>query len=153
MVEVTARDREVANKFTKDTQIAAIRMARNYVGDRISRVVAPHRLTDPKAGPLIAVKLHILTRKSLGGLETDLEARVLKADGSVFDGSTPPDRRPVSAEGQCTGTGHWRAPSWAAACSPAGRRPEPQPDRAQNCVPLSGSSTWKSVSVISESLP
>ena len=55
-------------------------------GDRVSRVVAPHRLTDPKAGPLIAVKLHILTRKSLGGLETDLDSRVLKADGSVFDG-------------------------------------------------------------------
>ena len=59
---------------------------RGYLGDRFSRVVAPHRLTDPKAGPLIAVKLHILTRKSLGGLETDLDSRVLKADGSVFAG-------------------------------------------------------------------
>lgn len=84
--EVTARDREVANRFTKDTQITAIRSARTYLGDRFTRVVAPHRLTDPKAGPLIAVKLHILTRKSLGGLETDLDARVLKSDGSVFDG-------------------------------------------------------------------
>jgi uncharacterized protein len=84
--EVTARDREVINRFTKDTQIAAIRVARNYLGDRMSRVLAPHRLTDPKAGPLIAVKLHILTRKSLGGLETDLDSRVLKAGGSVFDG-------------------------------------------------------------------
>ena len=84
--EVTARDREVANRFTKDTQVMAIRAARGYLGDRLSRVVAPHRLTDPKAGPLIAVKLHILTRKSLGGLETDLDSRVLKPDGSVFDG-------------------------------------------------------------------
>ena len=84
--EVTARDREVANKFTKDSQITAIRGARAFLSDRIIRVVAPHRLTDPKAGPLIAVKLHILTRKSLGGLETDLDARVLKGDGSVFDG-------------------------------------------------------------------
>ena len=84
--EVTARDREVANKFTKDSQITAIRGARAFLSDRISRVVAPHRLTDPKAGPLIAVKLHILTRKSLGGLETDLDARVLKGDGSVFGG-------------------------------------------------------------------
>lgn len=84
--EVTARDREVANKFTKDMQIASIRVARNYLGDKLSRVVAPHRITDPKAGPLIAVKLHILTRKSLGGLETDLDARVLKSDGTRFDG-------------------------------------------------------------------
>jgi uncharacterized protein len=84
--EVTARDREVANKYTKDSQVTAIRGARNYFADRVSRVVAPHRITDPKAGPLIAVKLHILTRKSLGGMETDLDARVLKPDGTVFDG-------------------------------------------------------------------
>ena len=84
--EVTARDREVANRFTKDSQITAIRAARGYLGDRFTRVVAPHRLTDPKAGPLIAVKLHILTRKTLGGLETDLDARVLKPNGAAFDG-------------------------------------------------------------------
>jgi uncharacterized protein len=84
--EVTARDREVANRFTKDGQVTAIRAARGYIGDRLGRVVAPHRLTDPEAGPLIAVKLHILTRKTLGGLETDLDSRVLKADGSVFEG-------------------------------------------------------------------
>lgn len=84
--EVTARDREVANKFTKDGQITAIHGARSYLGDRFGRVVAPHRLTDPKAGPLIAVKLHILTRKSLGGMETDLSSRVLKQDGTAFGG-------------------------------------------------------------------
>lgn len=84
--EVTARDREVANKFTKDGQITAIHGARSYLGDRFTRVVPPHRLTDPKAGPMIAVKLHILTRKSLGGLETDLSSRVLKADGTAFGG-------------------------------------------------------------------
>jgi uncharacterized protein len=84
--EITARDRELANRFTKDSQITAIRAARAYLGDRMGRVVAPHRLTDPKAGPLIAVKLHILTRKTLGGLETDLDSRVLKADGTPLDG-------------------------------------------------------------------
>jgi predicted oxidoreductase len=84
--EVTARDREVVNRFTKDSQITAIRAARTYLADRITRVVAPHRLTDPKAGPLIAVKLHILTRKSLGGLETDLDSRVLRSNGSVLPG-------------------------------------------------------------------
>jgi len=84
--EVTARDREIANRFTKDSQITAIRAARRYLGDRLGRVVAPHRLADPKAGPLIAVKLHILTRKTLGGLETDLDSRVLKVDGTPLDG-------------------------------------------------------------------
>jgi predicted oxidoreductase len=84
--EVTARDREVANRFSKDSQITAIRSARTYLGDRLGRVVAPHRLADPKAGPLIAVKLHILTRKTLGGLETDLDGRALKEDGTPFDG-------------------------------------------------------------------
>jgi uncharacterized protein len=84
--ELTARDREVANRFTKDSQITAIRAARGYLGDRLGRVVAPHRLADPKAGPLIAVKLHILTRKTLGGLETDLNSRVLKGDGTPLDG-------------------------------------------------------------------
>lgn len=83
---VTARDREVANKFTKDGQITAIRAARGYLGDRLGRVVAPHRLVDPKAGPLIAVKLHILTRKTLGGIETDLDSRVLRSDGTPITG-------------------------------------------------------------------
>jgi predicted oxidoreductase len=84
--EVTARDREVVNKFTKDGQITAIRAAREFLGDKLGRVVAPHPLLDPKAGPLVAVKLHILTRKTLGGLETDLDSRVLGADGSPLDG-------------------------------------------------------------------
>ena len=84
--EVTAREREVVNKFTKDSQINAIRAAREYLADRVSRVVAPHPITDPKAGPLIAVKLHILTRKSLGGLETDLDSRALRPNGEVFPG-------------------------------------------------------------------
>ncbi|MCK0089328.1 FAD-binding dehydrogenase [Rhodococcus sp. HNM0563] len=83
---VEARDREIANKYTKDLQVAALRAARAYKPDRIARIASPHRILDPKAGPLIAVKLHLLTRKTLGGLETDLSSRVLKADGSVFDG-------------------------------------------------------------------
>lgn len=70
--EVTARDREVVNRFSKDGQITAIRGARAYLGDRLGRVVAPHRLTDPSAGPLIAVKLHILTRKTLGAWKPTL---------------------------------------------------------------------------------
>ncbi len=79
--EVVARDRQVENKYCKDAQVAAIRVARNYIGDRLIRVAKPHRLLDPAAGPLIAVRLWVLTRKSLGGLETDMSARVLKAGG------------------------------------------------------------------------
>ncbi|MGI5250783.1 FAD-binding dehydrogenase [Actinacidiphila glaucinigra] len=84
--EIEARDREITNTFTKDLQVTAIRGARNYVGDKLIRTAAPHRLLDPKAGPLIAVRLNILTRKSLGGLETDLDARVLRADGGPLPG-------------------------------------------------------------------
>ena len=84
--EVVARDREMDNDFSKDLQVVALRGARKYRGDRLIRVATPHKLLDPAAGPLIAVKLHVLTRKSLGGLETDLSARVLRAGGEVLDG-------------------------------------------------------------------
>jgi uncharacterized protein len=84
--EVLARDREIANQYSKDLQVMAIREARRYLPDRVARVVAPHRLLDPKAGPLVAIKLSILTRKSLGGLETDLSSRVLGDDGRPLPG-------------------------------------------------------------------
>ncbi|WP_084037016.1 FAD-binding dehydrogenase [Haloechinothrix halophila] len=84
--EVLARDRELANPFTKDMQITAMHGARNYLGDKIVRVATPHRLLDPKAGPLIGVRLNVITRKTLGGLETDLSARVLRSDGEPLPG-------------------------------------------------------------------
>jgi predicted oxidoreductase len=84
--EVVARDRQLNNPFGKDPQIAAIRQARRYVGDRLSRAARPHRLLDPKAGPLIAVKLNILTRKTLGGFETDLSGRVFGTGGAIMPG-------------------------------------------------------------------
>jgi predicted oxidoreductase len=84
--EVIARDREMDNTFTKDLQIAALRGARNYLGDKLIRVAKPHKLLDPDAGPLIAVRLHILTRKTLGGLETDLSSRVMNARGEAVPG-------------------------------------------------------------------
>ncbi|MDQ1536251.1 MAG: uncharacterized protein QOE58_644 [Actinomycetota bacterium] len=83
---VTARDREMDNPFTKDAQVTAIRGARRYRGDKLLRTATPHKLLDPKAGPLIAVRLNILTRKSLGGLETDLRGRVLTAGGEPLPG-------------------------------------------------------------------
>lgn len=83
---VVARDREMANPFSKDSQVTAIHGARKYLGDRLIRTAAPHRILDPKAGPLIAVRLSVLTRKSLGGLETDLSSRVLTGDGEPLPG-------------------------------------------------------------------
>ena len=84
--EVEARDREMDNDFTKDAQIAMLRSARSFRGDRLVRTAAPHRLLEPANGPLIAVKLHVLTRKSLGGIETDLQARALDASGQPVPG-------------------------------------------------------------------
>jgi predicted oxidoreductase len=81
LYEIEARDREIEHAFTKDAQIMAIRNTRTYLGDRLTRVVKPHRILDPAAGPLIAIRLWILTRKTLGGLHTDLEGRVLRPDG------------------------------------------------------------------------
>jgi uncharacterized protein len=84
--EVRARDAEIDNTFTKDLQIAAMRNARTFIGDKLIRVAKPHRLLDPKAGPLIAVRLVVLTRKTLGGFETDLSARVLGDSGEPIPG-------------------------------------------------------------------
>ena len=84
--EIAARDRGLLNTFGKDAQLAAVRQARNYRGDKLIRVAKPHRLVDRAAGPLIAVKLHILTRKSLGGVQTDLQARALDDSGQPVPG-------------------------------------------------------------------
>lgn len=83
---IEQRDREIDNPYSKDAQVTAIRGARNYRGDRLIRVAAPHKLLDPKAGPLIAVRLNVLTRKTLGGLETDLSGRCLTASGEPLPG-------------------------------------------------------------------
>ncbi|MEX1178784.1 MAG: FAD-binding dehydrogenase [Nitriliruptor sp.] len=95
--EVQARDRELRNPFTKDLQIAAMRDTRSFIGDKIMRVAPLHRLLDPAAGPLIGVKLNLLTRKTLGGLETDLDARVLQPGGGPLPG--------VYAAGEVAGFG------------------------------------------------
>ncbi|MGN9806881.1 FAD-binding dehydrogenase [Micromonospora sp. L32] len=94
---VEARDRDIAHPFGKDAQLHAVRGARRYRGDRLIRVATPHRLLDPAAGPLIAVQLHVLTRKTLGGLHTDLSGRVLRPDGEPLGG--------VYAAGEVAGFG------------------------------------------------
>lgn len=84
--QVIERDREIANPYTKDAQVTAIHGARNYLGDKLIRTAPPHRLLDQAAGPLIGVRLHVLTRKTLGGLHTDLEGRVLGDGGEPVPG-------------------------------------------------------------------
>jgi predicted oxidoreductase len=96
--EVEYRDRQLDNRFSKDAQINDVRQARQYRGDRLIRVAKPHRLQDPKAGPLIAVKLHIVTRKTLGGIETNL-------DGQAVRGGTGEPVAGLFAAGEASGFG------------------------------------------------
>ncbi|MGL4745907.1 MAG: FAD-binding protein, partial [Dermatophilaceae bacterium] len=85
--QVVERDRQVDNRFTKDGQIAAIRMARGYYGDRLTKRAHPLvRILDRKHGPLVAIRVRVLTRKTLGGLHSDLEGRVLGLDGAPVPG-------------------------------------------------------------------
>ena len=84
--QIAARDAQLANPFTKDSQIMAIRNSRKYLGDRLGRTVSPHAILDPANGPLIGVKLHVLTRKTLGGIQTDLQSRALDETGNPIDG-------------------------------------------------------------------
>ncbi|MGW1604000.1 FAD-binding dehydrogenase [Streptomyces eurythermus] len=84
--QIEARDAQIANPYSKDAQVQGIRNARRYIGDRLGRVAAPHRILDPAAGPLIGVRLHVLTRKTLGGIQTDLDSRALGTDGTPIEG-------------------------------------------------------------------
>lgn len=84
--QIEARDREIDHSYSKDAQITTIRGARNYIGDKIFRVTKPHKILDLKHGPLIAIRLNILTRKTLGGLHTNLDSQVLDANGEPIPG-------------------------------------------------------------------
>jgi predicted oxidoreductase len=84
--QIEARDRQMSNPYVKDAQVMNIYNARRYIGDRLIRTARPHRILDPERGPLIAVKLNILTRKTLGGFETDLDSRVFGNNGEIIKG-------------------------------------------------------------------
>jgi predicted oxidoreductase len=84
--QIEARDREIDNPYVKDAQLMNLHNARRYIGDRLIRTAKPHRILDPDHGPLIAVKLNILTRKTLGGFETDLDSRVFGSNGEIISG-------------------------------------------------------------------
>src|SRR5690625_3233259 len=95
--QIEARDREMNNKFTKDLQITALRGARHYLGDKLIRVTKPHKILDPKHGPLIGVRLNILSRKTLGGLQINLSGQVLNNEEKPISG--------LYAAGEVTGFG------------------------------------------------
>jgi predicted oxidoreductase len=84
--QIEARDRAIANPYVKDAQVMNLHNARKYIGDRLIRTAKPHRILDPAQGPLIAVRLNILTRKTLGGFETDLDGRVFGQNGAIMPG-------------------------------------------------------------------
>jgi predicted oxidoreductase len=84
--QIEARDREIDNPYVKDAQVMNLHNARRYIGDKLIRTAKPHRILDPEQGPLIAVKLNILTRKTLGGFETDLDSRVFGNEGKIIPG-------------------------------------------------------------------
>ena len=95
--QIEARDAQMDNPFTKDAQVMAIRTARNYLGDKLIRTAKPHKVLDPSKGPLIAVKLHVMTRKTLGGIHTNLDGEVLDAKGNTVSG--------LFSAGECAGFG------------------------------------------------
>nr|WP_245548320.1 FAD-binding dehydrogenase [Gordonia araii] len=84
--QIVARDRAAMDPHSRDPQIRGIRRSLNYVGDNLVRTTPMHRILDPAAGPLIAIKMNILTRKTLGGLQTDLSGRVLGGDAKPIPG-------------------------------------------------------------------
>lgn len=79
---VDAFDANFANgaKLQNDDQIRRILHARQWGPDRL-RTCKPAPLQKPGAGPFIAIQMQLITRKSLGGLQTDLQSRVLDAAG------------------------------------------------------------------------
>lgn len=97
MEQIQQRDRQTEHAFSKDAQVQAIHNARSYLGDKIVRAVKPHKILDPAHGPLIAVRLSLLSRKTLGGLETNLDGQVLAGSGETIPG--------LYAAGEVTGFG------------------------------------------------
>ncbi len=83
---VCDRDLQLQNRAGKDPQLAIVRESRKFISERLVRVARPSPILNAKNGPLIAVKLNILTRKTLGGIQTDLDARALGENGQPVPG-------------------------------------------------------------------
>ena len=73
----TTRRSPAARACSTTTSCGASRQLRNWRGDRL-RTARFQRIVDPKAMPLIAIRLQVMARKSLGGIQTDLGCRVLR---------------------------------------------------------------------------
>lgn len=102
---IMARDGQFANAYCKDAQAMLIRNGRAYWADR-RRVAAPHAILDPAHGPLIAVRMNLLTRKTLGGLETNLRSQVMRRKQG--EGAVGRDDQPfpgLYAAGEAAGFG------------------------------------------------
>jgi predicted oxidoreductase len=84
---VEAYDAQIArgSALHNDEQLRRIAQLRQWKGDRI-RTCKPRPMLDPRAGPLIAVREHIISRKSLGGMQTDVASRVLDLAGQPIAG-------------------------------------------------------------------
>ena len=119
------RDAQVRTGLGKDPQLAAIYASRRFFGDKLIRTVKPHPLLDPAAGPLIAVRLHVLTRKTWAASRPTCPAARCRPAARRCPACTPRARSPASAAAGCTATARWRGRSWAAASSPAAPRAEP----------------------------
>ena len=72
-------------RFHDDEQLRRIEFARRWIGDRL-RTCRFQKILDPKAGPLVAIREFIISRKSMGGLQTDLDCRVLDGTGQPIPG-------------------------------------------------------------------
>ena len=84
--QVEAYDAQHDNKASKDAQRMAIKNARSLTSEKIIRVAKPGRILDLEGGPLIGIRLNILSRKTLGGLETNLDSQCLDRNGVPIKG-------------------------------------------------------------------
>ncbi len=76
---------ERGKEFHNDDQLRRIAQVRNWRGDR-SRTCKFARIMEKKSMPLVAFREFIVSRKSMGGIQTDLESRVLSNDGQPIPG-------------------------------------------------------------------
>ena len=132
--EVEARDREILNNFTKDSQVTALRQARRYLGDKLIRVAKPHRILDPAAGRSSRSSCTCSPARALAASKPTSPVAPSAATASPCPASTRRARRADSAAAACTGTGHSRARSSAAACS-AGALPVGPSQRSRQRSP------------------
>jgi predicted oxidoreductase len=72
-------------RFHNDEQLRRIEFTRRWAGDRL-RTCRFQKILDPQAGPLLAIREFIISRKSMGGLQTDLSSRVLDRSGQPIPG-------------------------------------------------------------------